>query len=108
MLTVNADDHPFMRQFHAPEDEKRMVVILDPEQFEGWLTCSVAEAKTRYCKQWHGQLAGEPAPLPARPRSAKGTSRAQPKEPFHVVIGKAGHGRGEYHPHQRTESQNAV
>lgn len=81
MLTVNADDHPFMRQFHAPEDEKRMVVILDPEEFEGWLTCSVAEAKGRYCKQWHGQLVGGPAPLPARPRSAKTTSRVKPKEP---------------------------
>ena len=81
MLTVNADDHPFMRQFHAPDDEKRMDVILDPEEFEGRLTCSVAEAKNRYCKQWHGQLVGEPAPLPARPRSAKTASRAHPKGP---------------------------
>jgi hypothetical protein len=29
MLTINADDHPFMRQYHKPEDEKRMVVILN-------------------------------------------------------------------------------
>jgi len=28
MLTVNADQHGFMRDFHNPEDEKRMVVIL--------------------------------------------------------------------------------
>ena len=81
MLTVNADDHAFMRQFHAPEDEKRMVVIADPEEFQGWLTCSVAEAKNRYCKQWQGRLTREPAPLPARARSAEAASRAQPKEP---------------------------
>jgi len=68
MVTVNADDHPFMRQFHAPGDEKRMVVILEPEDFEGWLTCPVSEAKTRYCKQWHGELVGEPVPLPRRPK----------------------------------------
>jgi hypothetical protein len=29
MLTINADDHPFMRHYHKPEDEKRMVVILN-------------------------------------------------------------------------------
>lgn len=28
MLTVNADDHPLMRNYHRPNDEKRMVVIL--------------------------------------------------------------------------------
>jgi putative SOS response-associated peptidase YedK len=27
MLTINADDHPLMRLFHKPADEKRMVVI---------------------------------------------------------------------------------
>lgn len=68
MLTVNADDHPFMRQFHAPSDEKRMVVILEPEDFEGWLTSPVSEAKAKYCKQWHGDLMGEPLPLPKRPK----------------------------------------
>jgi putative SOS response-associated peptidase YedK len=66
MLTVNADDHPFMKRFHAPGDEKRMVVILESEDFEGWLTCPVAEAKERYCRQWHGELTSEPMPLPKR------------------------------------------
>lgn len=39
MLTVNADDHPLMKRFHRPEDEKRMVVILDPEDYGNWLAC---------------------------------------------------------------------
>lgn len=68
MVTVNADDHHFMRRFHAPGDEKRMVVILEAEDFEGWLTCPVAEAKARHCQQWHGELVGEPVPLPKRPK----------------------------------------
>jgi putative SOS response-associated peptidase YedK len=34
MLTVNADTHPVMRQFHKAEDEKRSVVVLnDPLQW---------------------------------------------------------------------------
>jgi putative SOS response-associated peptidase YedK len=37
MLTVNADDHPLMRHFHRPEDEKRMVVILEEADFDAWL-----------------------------------------------------------------------
>ena len=37
MLTINADDHPFMRQYHKPEDEKRMVVILNDGDYDAWL-----------------------------------------------------------------------
>lgn len=37
MLTINADDHQLMRNFHKPDDEKRMVVILPPESFSAWL-----------------------------------------------------------------------
>jgi hypothetical protein len=28
MLTINADEHPLMKRFHKPEDEKRSVGIL--------------------------------------------------------------------------------
>ncbi len=38
MLTVNADDHALMRHFHRPNDEKRMVVILDEADYEDWLS----------------------------------------------------------------------
>ena len=38
MLTINADDHPLMRNFHRPEDEKRMVVILTSDRFDAWLS----------------------------------------------------------------------
>ncbi|MCV2223917.1 SOS response-associated peptidase [Pseudomonas mercuritolerans] len=37
MLTFNADDHPFMRNYRKPEDEKRMVVILPKELYADWL-----------------------------------------------------------------------
>jgi putative SOS response-associated peptidase YedK len=37
MLTINADNHAFMRQFHKPADEKRMVVILEEHQYNDWL-----------------------------------------------------------------------
>lgn len=37
MLTINADTHALMRQFHKPVDEKRMVVILQPDNYDHWL-----------------------------------------------------------------------
>lgn len=38
MLTINADEHPLMKRFHKPGDEKRSVVVLDPEDYEAWLS----------------------------------------------------------------------
>jgi putative SOS response-associated peptidase YedK len=37
MLTVNADEHVFMRNYHRPDDEKRMVVILPAGLYSDWL-----------------------------------------------------------------------
>jgi putative SOS response-associated peptidase YedK len=37
MLTTNADSHTMMCNFHRPEDEKRMVVILKEEDYDAWL-----------------------------------------------------------------------
>lgn len=37
MLTINAEHHPLMRQFHKPADEKRMVVILPQDRYQDWL-----------------------------------------------------------------------
>jgi putative SOS response-associated peptidase YedK len=42
MLTINAAEHPLMRQFHKPADEKRMVVILPVERYADWLQASPA------------------------------------------------------------------
>jgi len=37
MLTINAETHPLMNQFHKLADEKRMVVILPDDQYAEWL-----------------------------------------------------------------------
>ena len=44
MLTVNADDHPVMRQFHKVGDEKRTPVIIAPEHYNRWLGADIAIA----------------------------------------------------------------
>jgi putative SOS response-associated peptidase YedK len=59
MLTVNAGGHPLMQRMHRPEEEKRMVVILDPKDYGPWLDASVGEAPS-FFRQWAGELLGEP------------------------------------------------
>lgn len=46
MLTINADTHGLMRNFHRPDDEKRMVVVLPEDRYEDWLSASLPEAKS--------------------------------------------------------------
>ena len=45
MLTVNADEHPVMRQFHKAGDEKRTPVIIQPEHYNRWLGADVPTAE---------------------------------------------------------------
>lgn len=45
MLTINADMHPFMRQFHAPDDEKRSIVVIPKGHRKDWLTCNHVQAR---------------------------------------------------------------
>jgi putative SOS response-associated peptidase YedK len=45
MLTVNADHHEVMQNFHRPGDEKRMVVILDEADYD---SLAVMPSRGRY------------------------------------------------------------
>jgi putative SOS response-associated peptidase YedK len=45
MLTINADQHSFMRQFHKPDDEKRSVVILHERDYDNWLNAAASDSR---------------------------------------------------------------
>lgn len=45
MLTMNAADHPLMKNYHRPEDEKRMVVILPRGLYGDWLNATVTNSR---------------------------------------------------------------
>jgi putative SOS response-associated peptidase YedK len=44
MLTVNADQHPVMNQFHRPDDEKRTPVVIPKGLFMDWLSADHEQA----------------------------------------------------------------
>ncbi len=51
-ITINADAHPVMRRFHRPDDEKRSLVIVPPEEYDAWLGCrdpELARSFLRLC-----------------------------------------------------------
>ncbi|CAN1572702.1 COG2135 Uncharacterized conserved protein [Burkholderiaceae bacterium] len=45
MLTVNADQHPVMKLFHRPGDEKRTPVVLAPNQFDEWMSAEQSHSE---------------------------------------------------------------
>ena len=44
ILTVNADEHPVMNQFHKAGDEKRTPFIIQAENFDHWLRADIPTA----------------------------------------------------------------
>lgn len=73
-LTINADDHPLMRRFHRPGDEKRSLVIVPREAFDDWLDCAEAElARAYFSLLPTEQMTAAPAPK-AKVTTAKSSS----------------------------------
>ncbi len=66
MLTINADGHPLMQRFHKPEEEKRMVVILEPNQYHDWIAGKLIETVDDFQRYPAEQLVAMADPLPPR------------------------------------------
>ena len=75
MLTVNADDHPVMRQFHKPGDEKRTPVIIAPELQDAWLSADTTQASELMTWSHMPDLLALHAPLLSRRSSRSGLSQ---------------------------------
>jgi putative SOS response-associated peptidase YedK len=75
-LTVNADQHPLMRRFHRPGDEKRSLVIVPPEEYDAWLSCSDPEEARSFLRLYPAAaMAARPEPRqPARKAAADASS----------------------------------
>jgi putative SOS response-associated peptidase YedK len=74
MVTVNADDHPLMKRFHKPGDEKRSVVIVPSADYEDWLGCrSIDEARSFLRLFPDDRMSAVASPLPPRARKVAAT-----------------------------------
>ncbi|HPU52596.1 MAG TPA: SOS response-associated peptidase [Burkholderiaceae bacterium] len=66
MLTINADAHPLMSRFHAPGDEKRSLVLLEPSQLDQWLQADLEQAQQMLRPFDPAAVRCFPAPRPPR------------------------------------------
>ena len=69
MLTINADAHPLMARFHKPGEEKRMPVMLEPQQYQGWLEGALVNDPAVYRPYSAEQLVAQADPLPPRAKA---------------------------------------
>lgn len=53
-----------MRQYHKPDDEKRMVVILEEADYDAWLRTTAAAGRAYFRQFDAGNLVAEPAKRP--------------------------------------------
>ena len=75
MLTVNADAHPVMRQFHKPGDEKRTPVIIAPHLHDQWLSADTTQAAELMTWAHMPELMAMSAPLISQRNPRNGLSR---------------------------------
>lgn len=62
-LTINADDHPLMRRFHKPGDEKRSLVIVPTDAYDDWLECRDPELARAFLHHYPAdRMTAWPAP----------------------------------------------
>ena len=69
MLTINADNHEVMKQFHPPNDEKRALVMLEKDQVNDWLNATTDEAVSFFSPYPAAQLTAYPEPSAPRAKS---------------------------------------
>ncbi|MDB5965847.1 MAG: hypothetical protein JWQ72_2347, partial [Polaromonas sp.] len=69
MLTMNATDHPLLKNYHRPEDEKRIVVILPESRYQAWLDAP-AELSMDFVQHYpHDSLVA--TPVPPKPKAGE-------------------------------------
>ena len=70
MLTINADAHPLLRQYHKPADEKRMIVLLPEGAYDYWLTVPADQAMAFMQPYPADQLSAQPHQAPGQNSTA--------------------------------------
>ena len=55
-LTINADEHPLLKRFHKPDDEKRTLVVIPPESYRDWLACRDPEFARAFLNPYPHEL----------------------------------------------------
>lgn len=69
LLTVNVIQHPILNRLHAPEDEKRGVVMLEVRDLDAWLHGTDDQIRSLLRPLPPENLVAAPCPLPPRAKA---------------------------------------
>jgi putative SOS response-associated peptidase YedK len=78
-ITINADEHPLMRRFHKPGDEKRALVVLPPEDVDAWLQCRNPEFARSFLRPYPAEAMKAWA-APTAPKARKAVEAPAPAQ----------------------------
>ena len=77
-LTINADEHPLMRRFHKPGEEKRSLVVIPDAELDDWLNCKDPELARSFLLPFPAdEMKAWLEPAPPRPKKPKAQPEAQ-------------------------------
>ncbi len=79
MLTINAEGHAVFARMHRPDDEKRMVAMLDEADYDTWLEAPDDRAKALLVPFAADRLQAQADPRPGAQRKGPGVERARAK-----------------------------
>ncbi len=67
ILTVNSDEHPLMKRFDKPGDEKRSVVIVPQTEYADWLSSNTPDEARSFLNLFPVEaMHAEAFPIPPR------------------------------------------
>lgn len=74
-ITINADQHPLMRRFQKPEDEKRSLVILHEQDYDAWLACTTPDLARSFLKLFPAQDMWAQSAVLSKPQTKSNTAQ---------------------------------
>jgi putative SOS response-associated peptidase YedK len=77
MLTINADAHPVMKQFHRAGAEKRMPLIIGANDYHSWLYATAVTALQFFTPYPAELMTARPEPLPPRRKLEKPRAKTE-------------------------------
>lgn len=77
-ITINADNHPLMNRFHKPDEEKRTLVIIAPDEYDDWLACKDTEFARSFLRPFPADMMA--AAAATKPKSEKLKKQKIPKQ----------------------------
>lgn len=85
-ITINADEHPLMKRFHKPGDEKRSLVVIPDADLDDWLNCRDPELARSFLRHYPAEaMKAWLAPAPPRAKKAKAATTPVPPTPLPVT-----------------------